>query len=371
VKPPSRVALAGSCLALGCALMLLPLPAAAVDGATGDWGGRRTRLAEAGVEVALDYTAESFVRDGDEDFTYLGNVDLMVTFDTAKLGAWKGGRFFVYGQNNHNTGLAARQNLLMSVSNFDAGHFTQLSEYWLEQKVGDAVTLRIGKQDTNRDFARPRFSGNFINSSFGVLPGSPLPSFPAPALGTAVLADPAPWLGLRAGIYEGDPEVESFGETAFENGAGLFAIGEVLLRHEVRGREGGELVLGGCTRTAGSDRSGVFGVYDLMLYQNPGNRDDPRSVQVFVRGGWSPEQAGEIGTYAGGGLTAHGYLGENNTIGVGAGYAKSDTGDETFVEVFFKWRPVYWFTVEPDVQVYDTADGRNPVFVGVRLKLKL
>lgn len=358
-------------LALCPVLLLAALPAAAMDRATGDWGGLRTRLADAGVEVALDYIAETYVRDGDEDGTYLGNVDLVVTFDTARLGGWKGGQFFLYGQNNHNSGVYARQDLLMPVSNLDTEDFTQLSEYWLEQQVGDLLTLRIGKQDANRDFAGPRFAGNFVNSSFGVLPGSPLPSFPAPALGAAVLADPAPWLGLRAGIYEGDPDVESVGETAFEDGAGVFAIGEVLLHHEVRGRDGGDFAVGGWTRTAGSDRSGLFGIYDLLLYTNPGNRDDPRSVQAFVRGGWSPEQTGEIGTYAGGGLTAHGFLGENNTIGVGAGYAKSDTGDETFVEIFFKWRPVRWFTVEPDVQVYDTADGGNPVYVGLRLKLKL
>ncbi|MFN2375384.1 MAG: carbohydrate porin [Candidatus Binatia bacterium] len=351
-------------------LLFGPLRVDAADRATGDWGGRRTRLAQAGVEIEVHYTAESYVLDADEGISYLGNLDVMLTLDTARLGAWKGGRIFLYGQNNHGSGPSRDLGLLMPVSNLESESFTQLSEYWLEQQVGNSVLLRLGKQDTNRDFAAPRFGGNFVNSSFGVLPGSPLHSFPAPGLGAAVLADPRSWVGVRAGIYEGSPEVGSFGETAFQDDAGLLSIGQLVLRHELAGRDAGEFGVGGWTRTAGRDRSGVYALYDVLLPWNPGNEADPRSWQFFVHGGWSPEQTGEIGTYAGGGVTAHGFLGENNTIGLGAGYAKSDTSDETFVEIFFKWRPRVWFTVEPDLQFYDTAGG-TPVFAGVRVKLKL
>jgi porin len=353
-------------LLVGC----LPAVAAAGDRATGDWGGARSRLSQAGVEIEVDYTAESFMRDDAENGSYLGNVDAFVILDTAKLGWWQGGRFFVYAQSSHSSGISRSLNLFMPVSNLDAEPFTQLSEFWLEQQVGERLTLRLGKQDANGDFAGPRFSGNFVNSSFGVLPGSPIPSFPAPALGAAVLAQPTSWLEIDAGVYEGNPEVESFGESAFEDDSGVFAIGALVLRHEAGRPDAGALSVGGWTHTE-PDRSGMYGVYDLLVHVNPNDPDDPRSFQAFVRANWTTdEDDGEIGFYTGGGVTAHGFLGRNNTIGVGFGYVETDAEHEAFVELFYKWRPVPWLTVEPDVQLYDTGRG-NPVFAGLRLKLKL
>lgn len=351
------------------AWFLVATSAVADERSSGDWGGVRTRLADAGVAIQVDYTAESFMRDDAENGSYLGNVDVSVTVDVEKLGAWSGGQVFLYGQNNHSSGISHSLNLTMPVSNLDAESFTQLSEFWLEQQLGSHVTVRLGKQDANRDFASPRFAGNFLNSSFGVLPGAPIPSFPAPAMGAAVLTEPTTWLGVHAGIYEGDPEVGTFGETAFENGAGLFAIGALVLRHDFRGPDSGIASVGGWTHT-NSDRSGVYGIYDLLIPIESTDRESARSVQFFVRGNWSPQDNEDVGLYVGGGVTAHGFLGANNTIGLGTGHAQTEQSHETFVELFYKWRPRHWLTLEPDLQLYDTG-GAHPVFVGLRLKLKL
>ena len=196
-----------------------------------------------------------------------------------------------------------------------------------------------------------------------------MPSFPAPALGAAVLIDPTSWFGVRGGVYEGNPRIGSFGESAFRDHAGLFAIGEVLVRHDLTQEEAAIATIGGWTHTT-SDRSGLYGVYDLLFPLRPAESRDSRSFQVFVRAAWSPDDRDDIGLYVGGGVTAHGFLGINNTIGLGTGHVRSDLTHETFVELFYKWRPLPWFTVEPDVQYYDTARG-HPVFIGVRLKLKL
>lgn len=357
-------------LATALATGSLPAGAAAADRATGDWGGVRARLSEAGVEIEVDYTAESFMRDDAENGSYLGNIDAFVVLDTEALGWWEGGQFVFYGQSNHSSGISRSLNLFMPVSNLDAEPFTQLSEFWLEQQVGERVTLRLGKQDANGDFAGPRFSGNFVNSSFGVLPGSPIPSFPAPALGAAVLTQPTSWLGIDVGVYEGNPEVESFGESAFEDDSGVFAISALSLTHEAGRPEAGIASIGGWVHTE-PDRSGLYGIYDLLIHVNPADADDPRSFQMFLRGAWTNDEVeDEIGFYTGGGVTAHGFLGRNNTIGLGFGYVETDTEHEAFVELFFKWRPVPWLTIEPDVQLYETAHG-NPLFAGLRLKLKL
>jgi porin len=321
------------------------------------------------VQLEAHYSAESFLVDDGEDLAYRGNLDLLLTLDTQALGAWPGGEILVYGQHGHGRGVSDDLGLLMPVSNLEAESFTQLSELWLEQRLGDRVRVRLGKQDANRDFANPRFPGNFVNSSYGVLPGAPLPSFPAPALGAALLVDATPWLGLRGGVYEGAPEVESFAGHAFDDGAGLFAVGALVLRHELFGRDSGVHSLGAWTHTA-SDRWGAFGVLDWRLFARPSDPDDERGVQLFLRGGWSPEREGEIGVYAGAGVTAHGFLGLDETFGLGAGHARTDTEHETFVELFVKLRPVPWFTVEPNLQLFDAESGRHAV-LGLRLKLKL
>ena len=81
----------------------------------------------------------------------------------------------------------------MPVSNLEAEPFTQVSEFWLYQQIGKRLKLRFGKQDANRDFANPRFTGNFI-FFFGVLPGTPMPSFPPPGLGVVAFLPTVGWL---------------------------------------------------------------------------------------------------------------------------------------------------------------------------------
>ena len=164
----------------------------------------------------------------------------------------------------------------------------------------------------------------------------------------------------RLTVYEGNAQPESVFGHVFDDHAGVFAIGSLNVTHDVAGQEGaGEASVGGWTHS-GTDRSGVYGVYDVLYHLHPKTVGDTRSIQAFVRGGWSPEERGEIGTYVGGGLTAHGFIVSHNTIGVGFGHVRNDEFGETFVELFYKWRVRPWLSIEPDMQFYDTAD-RSPV----------
>ncbi len=340
--------------------------------ATGDWGGVRSRLeSDYGVHIDLDYTAETFVYNGGNDPSYRGNLDLVLTINMEKLGFLRRGTFFVYGQHAHGGGISDQLGLILPVSNLEAEPFTQLSEFWFYQQFG-RVRLRLGKQDANRDFGNPRFGGNFVNSSFGVLPGIPMPSFPAPGLGAAAFIEIMKWLELRGGVYEGSPKIGSFGASAFADDAGIFSIAAIAVRQNLNGREAGLHQLGVWTHNT-LDRSGLFAVYDLILYGNPRDQNDKRSVQIFVRGDWSSkirEPANEITAYVGGGLTAHAFFGEDNTVGLGAGWVRTQAARETFIEAFFKLREIAWLTFEPDIQLYFTPDRRHLIFA-LRTKLKL
>ena len=62
-------------------------------GLTGDWGGRRTSLAERGVEFSIDFTntVQSVMSGGfDETTRYLGSSELIMDVDGEKLGLWPG-----------------------------------------------------------------------------------------------------------------------------------------------------------------------------------------------------------------------------------------------------------------------------------------
>jgi carbohydrate-selective porin OprB len=356
---------------------LAPAPRAAADpasdDATGDWGGARRSLEDHGVHLDLDYTAEVFTLPGDSTAAYRGDVDAMATLDTEKLGLWACGSLFVYGQSAHGHGVSGDFAPLMPVSNLEAPRFTQLSELWLAQCLGsERLVVRLGKQDANRDFAAPRFGGNFLNSSYGVIPTAPMPSFPTPGLGAALFGTLTDWLELRGAVYEGAPTIRSFGEDAAEEGAGVFAVAQLVLRHDLFGQPSGQHAIGAWTHT-GQERSGLFAVVDWFVRLHPDDANDARAFQLFARGGWSERSdaaPGAIDAYVGGGFTAHGFLGANHTVGVGAASARAASVRESFVELFCKLRFVPWLTLEPEAQLYFTDAGEK-LALGMRAKLKL
>jgi hypothetical protein len=128
--------------------------------------------------------------------------------------------------------------------------------------------------------------------------------------------------------------------------------------------------LGGWHHTA-LNRTGIFGVVDHLVRFSPAADGRKQSVQFFLRGSWDPQADGaDPSAFIGGGTTAHGFAGENNTIGIGSGYACVAGANQSFLEIFFKWRPVPWFTVQPDLQVPFIGDEPHLV-IGLRCKVKL
>ncbi len=338
--------------------------------ATGTWNGVRTQLEDRGIHLEVNETAETFARDFDA-VGYRSNLDMLLTIDSDRAHLWHGGSILVYGQDGHGDGVSDKPGFAMPVSNYEAPAFSQLSELWLYQVLPHGVSFRLGKQDANRDFAAPRFGGNFMNSSFGVLPITPLPSYPAPALGLAAFVQTTDWLAFRGGIYEGDSRIQSVGGHTFDPGAGAFAIGAA---HVDVGELGGRDVLvqvGGWHHT-GLDRSGGFGLVDYFL-PLASDETDHTSVQLFLRGDVEPDAtAPDAKVYVGGGVTAHGFpsFGRHDTIGLGFGYVSITDADQGFIELFFKWRPFAWFTIEPDLQLY-FLHGETHVVTGLRSRLKL
>jgi carbohydrate-selective porin OprB len=142
---------------------------------------------------------------------YRGKLNLVVKVDTAGMDLWKGGLLFVYGSQSHGQTLTPRdvghtQFYSNIQSNPRPENELQLTEFWYQHSFADgALIVKIGKQDANADFAFVDLGGDCINSSFGLIPMVPLPTWPNPGMGIAVFADLTDTWHLKSGISEGAP----------------------------------------------------------------------------------------------------------------------------------------------------------------------
>jgi porin len=370
---------------------------------TGEWGGARTWLEEHGITFDILYAAEIFA-DAAHDVAgnnsaFTGHLDLAVTIDTGDLGLWPGGSLYFVGQTNHGNGINELVGSTSEVSNIEFAPYVQLGEFFYEQDLfNEAISIRLGKQDANREFGTPRFGGNFINNNFGLIPSTPFPSYPTNGLGAALIVKPVEWLSLKGMLMEGKPQVGSFGfDTAFVPDAGHFLIFGAAAKHTFGPNERNtgtssagffrqqgplpELADVPEPRTFDSNY-GFFLQHDERIFLHPENKDDPRCFTLIARFGWSQPDRTAMPMFVGASLAYHGIGSrEDDTIGIGFGYftvAKNlngtpgPPGAEFFIEAFYKWRLTHFISLQPDIQYYRTpgGDGKDALLVGMRLKLK-
>jgi porin len=374
--------------------------------ATGDWNGWRGRADNGGVTAELTYTGEVFgnLRGGIDSAgsaEYRGNVDVTFTADTQRLRLWPGGTAFVYLQNGHGSGITTDHvGDVQTISNIDADDFSQVSEYWFEQNFFEQrLRIKLGKQDANADFCALDYAGDFINSSFGLIPTVPLPTFPDPGLGAVAFVEPASWFTLGAGLYDGDARGGTSGfDTTFDGGGGLFWVVEAALsaplvptsRRQGTYRVGGwqhtddvEEITAAATPKEFSHNHGVYLALDQPLFEESAGAEEPQGLAAFAQFGWAPEDRNELTWYWGGGFTYTGAVPtrDGDVLGIGVAHVRfSDRvkkldgrTDETVVEVFYRARLTAWFSLQPDLQFVANpgGDGRNALAVGLRFGIDL
>ncbi|MCA9199084.1 MAG: carbohydrate porin [Planctomycetales bacterium] len=185
------------------------------------------------VAVECVYTGEYFhlARGGinsNDASRYRGNLDVTMTFDAEKLLGIEGGSLFVYFEDGHGIGITNDfAGDFQTISNIDAGDLTQVSEYWWLQQFGENAWCKLGKQDGNADFCASDLSGDFINSSFGLIPNVPIPTFPDPGVGFAGFWQATEKLGLGSGVYDGSPDGRKWGWSGLGN-EGYFWVTEAV-----------------------------------------------------------------------------------------------------------------------------------------------
>jgi porin len=259
--PGSRVALLKNAILLTITLAAAPSAAGAQDPTTpeeatpaglwdratltGDWGGLRTTLLDAGVKFSLGEQSEvwgNLTGGLQRGVVYDGVTTGSVSLDLEKLAGWNGATFFVSGYQIHGRGPSA--NLvgnLQLVSSLEATRDTKLYALWLEQTLMDGrLTFRIGQEGANDQMMISQYAALYLNSSFGfpALAAVDLPSGgPNYPLATPFVRGQfkaTDEVTLTAAVFNGDPAPEGPGDPQLRDRGGdafrlndhVFAVGE-------------------------------------------------------------------------------------------------------------------------------------------------
>jgi len=370
---------------------------------TSKLGDFRSRLEDSGLTLQLAYTGEvfrSFKLIPDNTTRYIGLVDLHLDLDTGKSGLWPDGKFFVYGQNGHGKGFVVNPaGDELPISNIDARDFTQISQFGFEQSfLAEKARIRLGKQDVNAIFDVNHFGGDFIFPAYTLIPTIPMPTFPAPALGTSLFVEPTDWLSLGVGIYDGAPKIESLGfDTTFDGKGGYFSVFEVAWKpgfgsqNQYAGNyriglwnHSGDFAATGDSSNSKvySDNFGLYLMFEQLVYKEHHIENDDRGLGVFLQFGWAPSDRNPVWRYIGAGFSYKGLWKEreNDALNVGLNYswlADNDPGGNpqthlANIEVFYTAQLTSWLSLQPDIQYYDnpTEDHRTGFAAGLRWILR-
>lgn len=327
---------------------------------------------------------------------YLDNVDVLAEADLDALAGWKGATAFAYGLYNNGRSLNALMGDAQVASNIDTGvKAVRLYEAWIDQKIGDRASLRVGLYDLNSEFDTLDASALFMGSAHGIgtdfsQSGENGPSiFPVTALAARVAVDLDTRWTLRAAVLDavpGDPARPKRTAIRLGKGNGALLVGEV-----ERKLGDGKLIAGYWRYTASFDRidgergRGNDGIYlrgEHHLSHEAG--DAEQGLAAFFRLGIADGAINQFGSFASGGLTYAGAIPGRNEDRIGVAIATAFTSKfyriatnaeraEIAVELTYRAPITSFLTVQPNVQyvVNPNADPalRNALAFGVRVEI--
>lgn len=369
--------------------------------ATGDWGGFRTSLEEAGVKFEGGYTTDIMaVRNGNagsgDGWDYAGRMDFGIEFDLEKLVGATGLSFYASGAWSSGQNLSERQvGNIFAVQQIFTGQEARLSQLYLQQKLlEDKLSFKIGRLTTEEDFLASDIYTNYVNGGINGTPANvPAGNFgyttaPFAQWGVVGAFEPIEDLRFAVGVYNADEKTidDHRNGTRFtlDPEDGVFAIGEVSygwnkVKEAKEGEEptvpeglAGMVKLGIFGESGnredlkdGGDKDGTAGFYvsaQQMVYREPGTADQgltPWAVASFL----PRESVNELPVFFGGGLVYKGLIParDEDSTAIGFFYGKlskdiNPGGSEKILEMNYTAQLTKWFYVRPDLQlVFDPA----------------
>lgn len=354
------------------------------------------------ISAAYVYTSQVFnnSRGGistNEATRYRGNLDLTLTLDTEAANWWKGGQFMVYLQQSHGRTLSKEfVGDAQFYNNFDTSpkrqDLTQLGEYWYQHRFAeDSLSVKIGRQDTNSDFAYADLGGDFVNSSFLTLANIPMPTWPYQTVGVSSLYQVNDKLRLGGGAYDHGHDIGQWWATTTNRG--MFFIGQADYQpfSDIADASLTMVRFGSWYTTSdtlavdtNSDFDNNYGFYstlDRMLISE--SVDAAQGLGTFLQYAWAPQDRNQIDVTYGGGLVYRGLLPNRDVDTLGIGFTVVEfssalfpiTGQtsENAIELFYKARLNDWLTIQPDMQYIARPSGiqRDSLVVGLQVEIIL
>ncbi|MBN2109297.1 MAG: carbohydrate porin [Deltaproteobacteria bacterium] len=317
---------------------------------------------------------------------------LHLELDTAKAGLWENGAFFLSLEHYSGKSPSNHAGDWQMLDNIDSDRMNQVSEFWYRHAFLDnKLWLKLGKMEANADFSYIETGIEFINSSAGLIPTVPIPSYPDQDWGAVLGVDPADWFGWKAGIYQAEIDgSRSVGHT-IDQLRGPMLIVEPSFKYKL-GELPGMLSIGSWwngrdfeayhrykTRHETHGKAwGFYGFWEQQLWkENPGAQDCKQGIGLFAQYGWAPKDRFEVEDYAGGGLRWQGAIPgrDDDVLGLGAfnvyfsDRAELKNHSETAVELFYKGQLTGWLAVQPDLQYITNPGGdidKNALVLGCR-----
>lgn len=307
---------------------------------------------------------------------YLDNLDIVFEADMERLVGWTGAQVHVYGLYNNGKSISDLVGDTQAVSNIEAGtRALRLYEAWIDQKIGDSLSVKAGLYDLNSEFDALDAAGLFVSSPHGIgtdfaQSGRNGPSiFPSTSLTARLQWAPAEGWAVRAAVLDGVPgDPDHPGRTAIKlgDGDGALLVGEVEAP-----LGGGKLLLGRWQYSARFERNdgtgtgkGNAGTY--VRGEFPLIDRAERKVDAFFRLGTAAGRFNMFDGFASGGLKFSGWVPGREEDEFGVALAAAFTSDsyraatgagssEVAIEATYRAPIASWLSLQPSVHYI-----RNP-----------
>jgi len=374
----------------------------------GELADAHDALAEAGIEFGFGFTGAwqanhlgGTRRRPRGRFT--GSWDIETRLDTAKLGLWQGGAFFVHLEGSEGAGIDGPFVGSLFGTNADAdstgGRRLQFSEYWYEHTLADGlVTFRIGKMDATADFDNNAFANDechqFLN---GALVNNPTIPFPDYALGAQLFVRPPGRFYFAVGAWDANANGWQSGRDTLLGGRhDLFVACEAGVETSLPGPNGAALpgtyrvgawydgrryeVVGDGDRETGA--AGLYLSLDQMVYKESPDEDDSQGLGLFARLGRAPERFSEVEWFWSLGCQYQGLVPGRDDDLLGFGLASGRLGSpardgarhaaETVCECYYRLMLREGVEVTADIQYvrHPGADAASCLVPGLRVHVE-
>ena len=299
---------------------------------------------------------------------YLGMATIDAGFDTEKAKWWKGGDAFVKLANTHGGEPTAHLvGDFQGVSNIEAGNLTWLYEFWYRQRFGN-LSVTVGLQDLNVNFAADECAAGFTNSSFGIhssiADNIPSPIFPLTALGVNLNWDISPSMVLKMAVFDGTPDdLENNPYNIhwqLSREQGVLTVGELQLNRSLLANKRGNYKIGGYFHQhndSTNEEQQNGGIYFA------GNQQITDKIDVFSQIGLSPKRNNHNHYYSIGLKYSDIFKNRpDDYMGMAVAYAGIDSnpnGGETVIEIIYQCQICSNVYIRPDIQYIVNPAGTD------------